>query len=610
DSLSIIPHQFGLQNYVYNKFEKQINTYDLQNQLKYGTRVGKFNFGVFNHFTSTLVKSRIKNIKDNNKFSLFAEYSYSPKLSFGVLLNSVYFDDDRNTSINKTSKTESIVFTKYRPINRLSIVPFAGYSFNQLIGIEDNGFTYGSEFLVNHLLLDDFDVYGNLKFQNEDILPRRNFMRLANVTVKNESENIHNTVQIYYNQNGKDFYVQNDEMSYPNYYFDKNIQNRDERQYFVNEQLRYIPFSSNFSFDFSANLSYRDISKTNKYYLDYSNSDNNFDTEFNEFGLSFNAATRYISESLSSMLKISYTEKEEKYNVISGKQYLYDILEQRKEIERKKNNQSRIITLTLLGTYKLSSSDLISFSSFFRKLKYDTPSEQNYDDRDEVLAIIRLMYLRKLNPFLNLFVNLEGNFNHLVYIFARKSANNNKRRILKLATGADYKGKFVSSKNSFEVSANYTTYDFEDLVPNYSSFSFRQFVAKDSSRVKLTARTGVSFIGKLKLSEQGDFSWTDFSSKPVRYIKEIYLEPKYYYQFSRIRFAAGLKYFLLNTYNYRENEKILNTSYQSIGPLAEILIKTDEKLYFRFTGWYEFIKRENSGKSELLNMNLELNWIL
>jgi len=603
DSLSIIPFDFNEPDYIYNKFDKQINTYDLHNRINYGISTGRFSFGLFNRFNSTLVKSSTKNIKDNNKFSAVAKYSYSPKLSLGILLKNMFFHDDRNTSINKTSKTESVLFLKYRPSPKLLLVPFGGYSSNKLVGIKDNGFTYGSEFLVNHLLIDDFDIYGTLRFQNEDIMPRKNFVRLANIEVKNSSENIRNSIQAYFNQNSKDFYVNLDQKL-------QNIQNRNERQYFVKENLQYLSVASRFSFNFSANLSYRDISKTNNFFLNYSDADNNFDTEFNEFGLSFDASTRYITNNISSLLKISYTEKEEKYNVLSGKQYLYDIFEKRKEIEQKKNNKSQIVTLTFLGTYKFSSRDQFSFSSFLRKLKYDTPSDQNYDDRDEIMALFRLIYLRKLNPLLNVFVNLEGNFNHLVYIFSQKSANNNKRRILKFSTGADYKGKFVSSRNSFEVSANYTTYDFEDMVPNFKSFSFRQFVAKDSSLVKFSQKNGISFIGRLKLSEQGDFKWSDFSSKPVRYIKEIYMEPRYYYQFSKILFACGIKYFLLNTYSYKENEKILNSSYQSIGPLAEIIIKTDNNLYFKLTGWYEFIKRKNSSTSELINMNLELNWLL
>lgn len=610
DSLSIIPSQFSEPNYIINRFEKQINTYNLQNHLKYGSSLDKLNFGFYNEFNSTLVKSSVKNIKDNNKFSVFADYKYSPKLSFGILLNSLIFDDDRNTSINKTTQTTTILYSKYKPLPRLSFIPFGGYSSNESVGIRDNGFIYGSEFLVNHLSIDNFDIYSNLKFQNEEILPRKNSIRLANVEIRNSAKDIKNTLQIYFNQNGKDFYVATDSMLIQEFDINKNIQNRNERQYFVNEQLQYIPEFSNFAFDFSANLSYRDVSKTNRYYLDYSNADNNFDTELNEFGLNFNLSTRYLTDDLSSIFKLSYTEKEEKYNVLSDKEYLFDFLEERQEIENRKNNHSQILSFSILANYNISPNDVLSLSTFFRKLKYDTSSELNFDDRDELLTIFRLMYLRKINPFLNVYVNLEGSFNHLVYIFSQKSANNNKRRVLKLGTGTDYKGKLVSSKNSFEVSANYTTYDFRDLVPNFRNFSFRQFVAKDSTSIKLTKNTGTSFIGKLKLSEQGDFSWSDFSSKPVRYIKELYLEPKLYYKFSKIKFAIGMKYFLLNSYQYKNNEKILSTSYESIGPLGEIVVKTSQNLYFRLIAWYEFLKRENSSTGELINMNLELNWIL
>ena len=80
--------------------------------------------------------------------------------------------------------------------------------------------------------------------------------------------------------------------------------------------------------------------------------------------------------------------------------------------------------------------------------------------------------------------------NHIVYIYAEESANNNINRILRLSTGGTYSGANVSSTNSFEVSANYTVYDFEDLVPNYQSYSFRQFTAMDSSQNKIRQQAG------------------------------------------------------------------------------------------------------------------------
>ena len=131
---------------------------------------------------------------------------------------------------------------------------------------------------------------------------------------------------------------------------------------------------------------------------------------------------------------------------------------------------------------------------FHRKLKYDTQSDENFDDRDELLSILRLYYVKGITPFFDLFFNLEGSLNKTVYLFAERSSNNNTRRVIKFSGGGDYKIGILRSKNEAIVSANYTVYDFEELNPNLSSFSFRQLYLKDSTQVKLSKNVVKIFL--------------------------------------------------------------------------------------------------------------------
>ncbi len=256
---------------------------------------------------------------------------------------------------------------------------------------------------------------------------------------------------------------------------------------------------------------------------------------------------------------------------------------------------------------KFSGSDKLYFSLFQNKLSYDTPSPENFDDRDELLSIVRLKYIKTLSPFFSVFINTEGTYNHIVYIFSERSSNNNVNRIVKLSSGGIYSGKYFTSSNSFEVSANYTVYDFEDLTPNYRSFSFRQFTAMDSSRIRISRRIDFVHYGYLKLSEQGDLKWTSFSTHPTRFLQEIYSEPKFVLTHNNLSFSLGMRIYSLNTYNYQGISKVLDTRYLSLAPLTEISIDIN-KLTFGLLGWYEFISAEDASNKQQANLTMTMNW--
>ena len=201
----------------------------------------------------------------------------------------------------------------------------------------------------------------------------------------------------------------------------------------------------------------------------------------------------------------------------------------------------------------------------------------------------------------------EGTQSHVVYIFSQKSSNNNINRVLKFSAGGDYHGKNVTSINGFEVSANYTVYDFRDLVPNLRSFSFRQFTATDSSTISLGRKFALKNYGYIKLSQQGELNWSAFAEKPTRYLQEIYAEPKLVLRYSDVSFGVGSRIFSLITFNYKGRTRIKDSDYLSIGPLTEILWLVENSIYLKVYGWYEFITVDKS-KRQQANLSFEVNW--
>jgi hypothetical protein len=217
------------------------------------------------------------------------------------------------------------------------------------------------------------------------------------------------------------------------------------------------------------------------------------------------------------------------------------------------------------------------------------------------------LYERKINSFLSAYLNLEGSLNKTVYIFSQRSSNNNIQRIIKLSSGGIFQLGKIRSSNSAEISANYTVFDYEELNPNYRSYSFRQFIFRDSTSYKLDKNIRLFFSGYVKLSEQGDFKWSNFSSKPLRFLDERFIEPKIYYEYSALTFGIGIRYFSLSSFNIKNGkvkEKV--SDYISLGPLSEIIYEINDSISFRTYGWYEFITTTDNLKREMANFNLKL----
>jgi hypothetical protein len=591
-----------------NNFDKQLNTYNFNFRLKEFYQSEKFFIGLNENYNSTIIKISDKNIKDEQFLWLLGQYNLSDVMKIGFLFNNNIYADDRRVAINKTSSLNSTLFLKFTPEKQIQITTFGGLTNNNQIGEQDKGLLYGGEGGLDNYLLGDFEIYSIFKFQNEDISPRKNSLRYLNFDIKNiNNDNFVNKISGFFVNQRKDFYFSADQSTIEEFGILNNIQSRLETNYLIEDRVEYVPRNSNFSFNANARIVWRDIEKNTRYTSVKNPSSSAFDSRINEFRLELTSAADYKSEHLNLSFKYSFAERDEKHQPrkIGGLSSI--IFDERERNETQKNNNSRLSNISLYGNYRLSKNDKIIFSLFHRKLIYDTPSTLNSDDRDELLSIGRIQYERVFNPFFKAFVNLEGSQNKIVYIFAERSSNNNTKRIIKFASGGQFNSGKLTSSNTAEIMANYTVFDYEEFNPNFRSYSFRQFVFRDSTIYRINSRMKIFIAGYVKLSEQGDFNWAAFTSKPQRFLTEQYLEPKFYFEPKGISFAIGIRFFSLSTFNITDGvtkEKI--SEYKSIGPVSEIGFEMSDTLTLKTYGWYEFIKAENNSTRELVTFNLKL----
>jgi hypothetical protein len=608
DSISFFAAPAPL-NLLKSRFEKQLNTFYLNTGVEYNNTFGRLSLGLYENYNSTFIRSNDKNIRDEHSFMVSTGYNLNPLLDLGLSFSNMILSDNRKIEINEASVSNLIFLTKIQPYQEFSFSPFAGYSNNRQKLENDYGAIYGIGGTLSRLDFTDLTVNSEFLFRNEDISPRKNTNRYFNVNALNNFSNtVENNLNFRYSESRKDFYYDADSVTSALFNIKNNIQSRTESNYLLQNNLFYNNFLDIFRLDLTGRVLWRTIDRDTRYKTQTPGAGSIFDTDINELRMEVESGITYNTRVHRTSLRLVLNQRDEKHLVKFDSDIPSNVFDLRSEQEKRKNNTSVRTSLTLNSDVNLSRKDKMNLSFMQNKLRYDTPSSENYDDRDEILSIARLRYSRMLTPFFEFFTALEGSYSHIVYLYSQQSSNNYVNRILRLNSGGLYKGRNLTSTNSFEVSANYTVYDFEDINPNYRSFSFRQFTAADSSLLKLSRKLGLFFGGYIKLSEQGDLRWRAFSTRPNRYLEELYAEPKLIYNFMGMDLSAGMRFFSLKTFLYKNNIKEINTRYRSTGPVAEALIMVMESLRARFYTWYEFIRLEDKQNREQINLTLNVEW--
>ena len=605
DSLDFYIDTKGKDNLT-SRLEKQLNTYYFNTLFRLNGLTNKFLFDLNENFNSTLINSSEKSIRDEHNFNLKSEYQISDPFRVGLLASNNILSDSRKIEINSASISNAALFTNYSPISKITISPFLGYSVNRQVGEDDRGVLLGIEGMVDDLDLPGSRINADFRYRDEDISPRKNTLRnLTFLAASAFDENVTNNFGFKFYQTRKDFYYAADPATITAFNIINNIQSRTETGYLAEDRLYYNHVLQYLSLDFLGRINYRSIDRNTNY---KNPATSTFDTKINELKLEFESNTVITTEKFTGIVRVNYSERDEKNlakDYAGSNETQYNLESQ---LEAIKNNTTNRGSLTLSGTYSFSISDRLFFSLFQNKLRYDTPSAANFDTRDEVLSMARFKFSHVFTPFFTGFVNFEGTYSHVVYIFSQNSSNNNINRVYRFSSGGEYMGKYLTSLNIFEVSANYTVYDFEDINPNYRSFSFRQFNAVDSTTLFLNRNFYISHYGYVKLSEQGDLRWASFSTKPTRYLEEIYSEPKLNYVISKITVGGGMRLFELNTFTYQVKLRVPESQYVSLGPVAELSLIVDTSLFFRFYGYYEFISVNSISRRKQASFTIQTMW--
>jgi hypothetical protein len=280
--------------------------------------------------------------------------------------------------------------------------------------------------------------------------------------------------------------------------------------------------------------------------------------------------------------------------------------EERSREEQSKDNVAKRTALSGMIELPLSLSDRLAAAAWVSILRYDTPSDLNVEDRDELLITTSIATTHRISRYTELALGLDGTLSHLVYLLSERSANNAINRVLRLTPRVTWRPlALLMTYNAFEVLANYTVYDFENELARIRSYSYRQFGWLDSTTVALTDRIGLDFFVYLKLYERGQLKWSEFTERTESsFTDRTYAAQVRFTPDPRVMFAVGLRYFSQMRYVYGTAGKSLESYLSSIGPTCVVQYEFGTQSAAGFRGWYERRKQPDGTSRTLGSMTL------
>lgn len=595
--------------YYYTQYDKQLVTHLFTNKLIYKSSFSCLDLSARNVFTSTITEVSSKFVKDEEDTEISGEYFLNSLFIPGITITRIAQNDNRSVELNSSSLNRYTFHFGVRPAGNLYIRSFAGYSGHKQLNEQNSGMYYGTETQLPETIFENIRTEGYMLFSNEDIMPRRNLSRVLRLSVINNfPEEIVMGLSADYSNQRRDFYLNADPALLSLFGITRNIQTRNEMKSEFRGFLRSGNLFSDIRAEGEFRLQYRVVDRDYRYKPPVFSSSSGLGSELSAFRFEGGASAVLNIYPVLLRLRGSVSQQEEKNSLRNEPSVDEFLLQQFNQKEQEKNFSASRLGLSASFSFFISSEEFVQIDLSQQKLLYDTPALLNYDDRDELMSIMRIVYENRSAAQFQWSVGVEGYLSQNVYLYAQRSANNSDNRFLKYFAGNYLQFPWMTSKNYAEVSALYTVYSYEDLLPNYRSLSFRQFLFTDSTSIPLTA--ALSFHGdiSIKLAEQGLLYWDEFSTLPERFVTEFLFSPKLGYTFFDLKLFAGYRFLTISLYRYENRMKSPSDEYRSRGPVVSVSYSSGERYQATFSFFQEYQSNNTAPGRQNSNINMAVQW--
>jgi hypothetical protein len=599
-----IPNSFGLT------FDNTNNTYRWDGNLNYQKNFNKINVQLNEQYKSSLIQTSKKLVRDEQNFELLTHYKISPSLRASSRVYSLIVSDNQSEGLGRVSSHSILGGFEYKPMNEITLESLIGERFDKQVDQEDHGLSYLIDARADNLDISGFKTYFLGYFEGNYLKPRKLETHNINLSLqKYFFQNTRNAISLTYKKNLKEFYFIAEPAIRSEYNIINNIERRNENIFSVYDTLDYN-IGNGIQISINGTASLREIDRSIRYKPTATDGNDSryLGSHIHDFKIEGTTELKYEpSKYLNSRIQLIYGERDVAHNLFEDVNLSTFLFESKKRDEEKKNNNSQRTTLAGTLNFILSDYHKISLSGSSSILRYDTPSNSNDDDRDELWMAYNLTTYHTINRYFSAEIPINAYLTHIVYLYKTRSANNNWNRVFRLAPRLQFNPHSVfSTTNTFEVLANYTAYDFEGQLVSVNSFSFRQFAFIDSSSLNLSKKITLDWYNNIRLYERGELNWKSFKGRPINYFEDkTYIGQLRYSPKQNLLFSVGIRYFSQSSFKYEGRSKNLETFLRSIGPIGSIVWTTESVAELIVKGFYE--KIDFTGTKTHNSTNLFMN---
>lgn len=586
-------------------FERNINTYLWTLNGTWDATWGPWRLALGEDFRRTLIRADREYLTDEQRATLVGEYRWDSQWAVTADLSGYLFADSRSTALNDLLTQGLKAGLRWTPLSFLSLASRVGYVFDTQRGIHDEGLAWDAFFSLTQPDLGPYRIQASGSLASEDLDPRSHYERRFSGSVHSSfSGGGSNLFQIEYRGRKRDVYVSL--LAQP----EPAVESRVENTVLVGDQLHYA-LSDPLALTAGGEVGWRSISR-DRSGAAFDPSNPFFPSDVEELRLSLRGALRYENRD-GALIEIQseWLERPEEHLLRRAGIAGDPLYPRYQKLEEQKDNTITQSTLALQMRMVPGAGDTVGVQASTVKLRYDTPSALNYDDRDELVYLAGLAWLHRISP--SVLAGLTGDlaFRHTVYIYRQRSANNMWNRVLRLSPSVQvHRPGSFSTRVQGEVLANYTVYDFEKRNPALGSYYLRQFSLADSTVLSLSRVLELRTWVLLRVYERGSMRWDEFTVQPASLFDERSLSFECAWVKPGWSLAAGFRFFQQQQAVFEGGDWRKRGQIRTLGPTCRCLLGRGEALLLSIEGWYQYHTSQGGETKTTPNVALSVLWNL
>ncbi len=242
--------------------------------------------------------------------------------------------------------------------------------------------------------------------------------------------------------------------------------------------------------------------------------------------------------------------------------------------------------------------------------RFNTPDENDLNDRDELRYLLVLRAGKKLLPGLGARVKMEADLHHLVYIFRPRSAENRWSRMFSLSCELPWEEGSVKNISRFSMVGNYNVYDYTPADVELSRV-YRFFSVDDTLQIQVHPRWELMLGTELLVDEHGRFRWDDWVEDISENGYSLTTSFMTYYNVHGLRAGFGWKTHHRYSWLHVEgDDRMRGDAVRSQGPALYLRADPAERLNVVLNGQVLHVNDSRRGNFDLPDVRCSLTWML